>query len=67
MGKKVKCVRCEALERKQKSKSVTLVKVGDRGLIPLCSACILEIEEEEKFVRSLQEEDEDEPGSEIFD
>lgn len=65
--KKRKCIRCESLERPQQSKSVYLVKNSAGGeFIPLCSVCILEIKEEEEFLNSLKEIDEDEQGGEIF-
>jgi hypothetical protein len=62
---KVKCVRCESLERPQKSKAVTFIKNAIGESIPLCSSCILEIKEEEVFISQAQEDDE--PGSEGFD
>lgn len=65
-AKKVKCVRCESLERPQKSKSITFIKNAVGESIPLCSMCILEIKEEEDFfIRSVQEDDES--GSEGLD
>jgi len=62
-----KCVRCESLERPQKSKRIHLVKTPSGGEIPICAKCLLEIQEEEDFVKSLREEEEDEPGSEGLD
>jgi hypothetical protein len=51
-SKKVKCVRCEMLERKQRSKYVYTV-----GGVSLCGVCVLEVKEEEEFIESLKEED----------
>jgi hypothetical protein len=66
MAGKVRCVRCESLERKQKSRKI--VYSGPDGSIPLCSVCIQEIAEMDLFFKIQQEEDEEyEPGSEIFD
>jgi hypothetical protein len=66
-AKKLRCVRCESLERSQKSKSIHYVKNALGESIPLCSTCILEMKEEEDFIRLAQEEDENESGSEILD
>jgi len=59
-----KCIRCESLERKQKSKKITLS--GPSGSIPLCSVCIQELVEMDMLFRD-QEEEEDEQGGEGFD
>lgn len=59
---KPKCVRCEALERKQQSPHVQYV-----GLVPLCGVCMQEIAEEELFFKIREEETEDESGSESTD
>lgn len=64
-AKRLKCVRCESLERPQKSKSIHYVKNALGESIPLCSVCILEMKEEEDFIRLVQEEDEQ--GSEVLD
>ena len=66
MKKKVRCIRCEALDRKQKY-IATLTKNALGDLIPLCTLCIAEIgEEEEIFMRNSFEEDEGEYRDEIF-
>ena len=66
MKKRKKCVRCESLERVQQSKSIYLVKNSLGEFIPLCSVCVIEVKEEEEFLNSLKEED-DEPRGERFD
>ena len=66
-AKRLKCIRCESLERPQKSKSIYYVKNTLGESIPLCSTCILEMKEEEDFIRLAQEEEVDESGSEILD
>jgi hypothetical protein len=66
MRKKMKCVRCETLDRSQKSKSVYMVKNELGESIPLCAVCIIEIREEEDFLESLKEE-EDAAGGERTD
>ena len=58
-NKKDKCVRCEALERPQRSKVVHKV-LG----VPICSVCIEELVEETFFFKDLEE---DESGSEEID
>jgi hypothetical protein len=57
-----KCVRCEMLERKQKSSHIQYI-----GMVPLCDTCLEEIAEEELFFKIREEELEDESGSEEFD
>ena len=64
---KVICVRCESLERKQKSKSVVWIKNDIAEKIPICSVCVLEMEEEDKFIKNFLESLDDESGSESFD
>ena len=59
MENRIKCVRCETLERKQQSSHIQYV-----GLVPLCSVCMQEIMEEELFFKIREEEIEDESGSE---
>ena len=65
MGNKLKCVRCESLEIKQRSKAVTMITntLGDK--IPLCSVCIVEITDEEEFFRNNSFDD-SEYRDEIF-
>jgi len=60
-----KCVRCESLDRKQKSRKIHMVKGSSEEEIPICSVCLLEMQEEEDFINSLKEE-EDESGGEVF-
>lgn len=62
MGNRIKCVRCETLERRQQSPHIQYV-----GLVPLCSICMQEIAEEELFFKTREEEIEDESGSESID
>ena len=50
------CVRCELLDRPQKSKSIHYVTTSLGEKLPICSACILELKEEEDFLESLKEE-----------
>jgi len=62
------CVRCESLERKQKSKSIIYITNDLGEKIPICSVCAIEIEEEENFIKSLLEyTEEDESRSEGSD
>ena len=65
MKKKVGCVRCESLERPQRSKAIYQIKNYIGELIPLCAVCVIEVKEEEDFFKLLKEE-EDEPGGESF-
>jgi len=51
MKKKVKCVRCESLDRKQQSKKIVYTKDG----IPLCTVCMLEAAEEEEYFKHLED------------
>jgi hypothetical protein len=51
-----RCVRCEALGRKQQSRRVQLTKDN----IPLCEVCLIEVAEEEDFFKR----EEDATGSE---
>lgn len=62
----MKCVRCETLDRPQKSRSVYMVKNELGESVPLCAVCIIEVGEEEDFLESLKEE-EDATGSEVID
>lgn len=65
--KKLKCVRCESMERPQKSHAVYVIKNALGEPIPLCAACIVEIRDEEDFFESLKEEEEDDEfGGESF-
>ena len=57
--RRAKCVRCESLERPQKSKEIHYVKNQLGESVPICSQCILELKEEEDFVRLIQEEDDE--------
>jgi hypothetical protein len=66
MGSKPKCVRCESLERKQKSRKIHYLKISEEESIPLCSVCILEIQDEKDLIESLKLE-ENESGSEEID
>jgi hypothetical protein len=61
MASKKRCVRCESLERKQKTRQVIYT-----GPIPVCLVCMQEIAEMESFFKKELEE-EDEFGSEVFD
>lgn len=66
-SKRKYCVRCESLERPQKNNRIHLVKTPSGGEIPICATCLLEIQEEEDFINSLKEEEEEyESGSESF-
>jgi hypothetical protein len=69
MKKRVKCFRCDSLDRPQKSKSIYLVKNELGEITPICAVCVVEIKEEEDYLESLKEkfEEEDEPGSEVID
>ncbi len=58
-----KCVRCEAMNRRQRSRKI--VYSGPDGSIPLCEVCKKEIAEMELFFK--EEFEEDEPGGEGFD
>jgi hypothetical protein len=58
-----KCVRCESLERPQKSKTIHYIPNDSGDKIPVCSVCILEIKEEEEFLKSISEDG----SSEEFD
>jgi len=51
VSKKVKCVRCEALDRKQQSKKIMYTKDG----VPLCTICIQEVAEEEEYFKHLED------------
>jgi hypothetical protein len=64
--KKVKCVRCESLERPQKSKVVYSIANAAGDKIPLCAVCVIEIKEEEDFFKEFREGEEDEPGGEVL-
>ena len=67
MKKRIKCVRCETLERPQKNRATSWIKNTLGDTIPLCSLCILEIEEEEEiFRKDVFDEDEGEYRDEIF-
>lgn len=56
----VSCVRCESLERPQKSKKIYWVKNSLGDEVPLCSVCLLELEEEKFFLKDLEDLPEDE-------
>jgi len=58
-ARKAKCVRCESLERPQQSKTIHYVKNQLGESVPICSQCILEMKEEEDFVRLIQEEEDE--------
>lgn len=64
MVSKRKCVRCESLDRKQKSNKIHYVKITEEESIPICSKCLLEIQDEKEFIESIKEIEEDEPGGE---
>ena len=60
--KKVKCVRCESLERKQKSPDIHYLDEE----VPVCAVCLQEIvEEEDYFKRLAVEEDVVGPGENL--
>jgi hypothetical protein len=62
VSKKVRCVRCESLERRQRSSKI--VYSGPDGSIPICSVCMQEIAEIEVLFKGTEEEDES--GGEII-
>jgi hypothetical protein len=69
-NKRVRCVRCELLDRRQKSKSIHYITNNTGDKIPVCSVCLLEIKEEEDYLESLKRELEDDGfsrSSEEFD
>ena len=53
-----KCVRCESLERKQASRKIYYINnnLGDK--IPICSVCLLELDEEDQLFNNLDNESE---------
>jgi hypothetical protein len=49
-------VRCELLDRKQKSRKI--IYSGPEGSIPLCSVCVQELAEIDLLFREVEEDDE---------
>lgn len=59
-----KCVRCESLDRPQKSRKIYKIKNHFGDEVPVCSSCLEEIAEEEEYFKVSEE---DESRSEDFD
>ncbi len=49
--KKIKCVRCESLDRRQKSPHLQYLDEE----IPICDFCLQEIAEEEEYFKQLED------------
>jgi hypothetical protein len=60
------CVRCEMLDRPQKSKSIHYMTLESGEKVPMCATCLLEIKEEEDFLESLSEEN-DGSGEDVIE
>ena len=65
MASKQKCVRCESLERKQKSRKIHYLKISEEESIPLCSTCLSEIQDEKELIESLKVLDDESGGEEV--
>jgi hypothetical protein len=67
-SKKQKCIRCEALERRQQSRIIYSVTNSIGDTIPICAKCLGELKDEEDFFKIMDQTlEEDELGSEGFD
>ena len=67
MKQKRSCVRCEILGRKQKSKEVHYILNELGESVPICSACLLEIKEEDETFKQIEEEDYDRSSEDYFE